>query len=171
MEILLIVGLGIASVLDWRFRKIPNAVTIPLALTGFIYRIFEGGALGFTESALGLLVGMTLLYLPFILGGMGGGDVKLLGAIGAFVGPYQVAQVFLASAVIGGIFSFIEIIRKGAWRCAWGNMKERFLYAFLTHRLPSEQGIRFSNGTLHIPYALSISFGYLCVYFLGLGGN
>jgi len=167
MENIMIWGLGLAGVLDWTSKKIPNWLTWPLALTGLIYQITTCGFLGLAQSTLGFLLGITLLYLPFALGGIGGGDVKLMAAIGACVGPALLIQIFLASAVVGGIFSAAAAIQSKTWGKTMRSLKQRLIYLALHRRLEPESAISFSHDPVHIPYAVSIMIGYLIVVFLG----
>ncbi len=167
MKFIVILGLGLAGALDLRFRKVPNWLTFAMAITGILFQAVDRGISGFQESLLGLALGILLLYIPFALGGMGGGDVKLLGATGALVGPAILLKVFLASAIFGGIFSVFEIIRKKSWGRTFQSLKNRILHLFLTGRAVSESEIDFSVSPIHIPYALAMGCGYLWIYFLG----
>jgi len=74
-------------------RKIYNWTTIPAAVLGVILNFLADGAPGLKTSLMGLLTGLAVFLLPFLLGGMGAGDVKLMGAIGALKGPFFVFQV------------------------------------------------------------------------------
>src|SRR5262249_34995119 len=80
-------------------RRISNRLTYPAAALGLAVHAATGGWSGLTASALGLLLGLALFLVPFLLGGMGGGDVKLLAAIGALQGP----QVVLLTALYAGL--------------------------------------------------------------------
>jgi prepilin peptidase CpaA len=165
MEMVLIAGLGIASMLDWKYRKVPNWLTFFLAFTGFIFQFYVNGTAGFINSLAGFGLGIALLYLPFTMGGMGGGDVKLMGAIGAFTGPVMVFHVFLASALFGGLMALIEIARTRSWKATFGSLKERLLYIVLYQKIPAESQISFSRRSHTIPYAIMITCGYLWNYF------
>lgn len=167
MDILLMAGLGIAAWIDFKTKKIPNYLTGSLLLAGLFYHCHQFGIAGFQESAAGLLLGAGLLYLPFIWGGMGGGDVKLLAAIGAFTGPGPVLKVFLASAVFGGLLSLLSVARHGAWKNMFSGLKQRLFYFSMTGSLPREKEVSFSSCRLHIPYAVSIALGYLWNCFSG----
>ena len=90
-----------AAVSDVRTRLIRNWLTVSLMLGGLLQSCFAGGTVRPGAAALGLLVGFGLLIVPFALGALGGGDVKLLAGIGAWVGPTAVFQIFLAESVIG----------------------------------------------------------------------
>ena len=167
MNTLLIGALGIASIIDCRVRKIPNWLILSMTLTGLIFQFSSAGTAGLIQGLLGFTIGIFLLYIPFSMGGVGGGDVKLLGAIGSFVGPAVLFQIFLASALFGGAFSLFEIARKRAVRKTLESIKQRILYAALRRQITPESGILFSPKPIRIPYALTIFCGYLCTYFLG----
>ena len=105
-----IVGLTIASlacVTDLNTRRIPNGLTFGAALVGFLYQFLSGGVDGLGHAALGWLVGAAIFFLPFALGGLGGGDVKLLAALGAWLGPADAVWLALYTAVAGGLMALV----------------------------------------------------------------
>ncbi len=163
METALILFLGIAALLDWHYRRIPNALILIMAISGLFWQGMHQGLEGAGTSFLGLGTGLLLLYIPFALGGVGGGDVKLLAAIGAWAGPAMTVQIFLAAAVAGGIYSLFEITRQRAWRPIAAGMRHRFQYFVLHQKLAPESQIRFTGKPIHIPYALAITAGYLLI--------
>lgn len=167
MEMLLVGGLAVASTLDWKYRKIPNWLTLSLIITALFFHTFSGGADGFFQSLLGFFAGIALLYIPFALGGMGGGDVKLMGAIGAWVGPVAALHVFLLSAVIGAFFSLGEAIRQKRFKATMKSLKERLLFTFLSRKVLPEDQLSFSENPVRIPYALSLTVGALWVQYGG----
>lgn len=112
MDILLIIVLTICLFTDLRYKKIYNVILVPTALLALGYHLYSGGSAELWWSIKGLLLGMALLFIPFVLGGMGAGDVKLLGVIGAIAGPSFVWVVFLATAMVGGIISLVILIRE-----------------------------------------------------------
>lgn len=120
---------------DIKERKILNTVTAPAAAAGLLYNCVAGGlAAGLKTSLGGLLLGMGLLIIPFLMGGIGAGDVKLLGAIGALKGPVFVLYAGLASAIAGGLLAVLLLIYRGTLsqvlkNTAWGlaTLKGSFL--------------------------------------------
>ena len=72
---------------------------------GIFYHAIFGS--GFLFSVKGLLLGTALLFIPYLLGGMGAGDAKLMGAVGAFLGAAGVFKAFIFSALAGGIYAII----------------------------------------------------------------
>jgi prepilin peptidase CpaA len=90
---------------DLRRRRIPNAVTLGSTLAALIAHAADGGSAAVASGAAGWCVGV-LLFLPwFALGGMGGGDVKLLGAFGAWLGPAAALRAGLFAMVAGGVMA------------------------------------------------------------------
>lgn len=92
----------LALYFDLTQKKIPNFLTFPVILWGLVSNIIMGRGEGFLFSLYGLLLGLALFFIPFMLGGMGGGDVKLLGAIGAMKGAQFVFQAALFAVLCGG---------------------------------------------------------------------
>lgn len=88
----------------WKF-KVYNALTLPALAAGLAASAWAGGWEGLATSGLGALTGFGLLVAFFILGGVGAGDVKLLTALGAWLGPALTLRVFFASAIAAGIYA------------------------------------------------------------------
>jgi prepilin peptidase CpaA len=100
----------IAVTVDLRVRKIPNLLTFPAMLAALTFHSVTGGWKGFVFSAEGLALGIALFLIPYIMGGMGAGDAKLMGAIGAIVGPRGVFLACLFTAVAGGFYALIVFL-------------------------------------------------------------
>ena len=97
----------VAAVTDvWKF-KVYNALTLPLLATGLIY---HGLHFEITDSLLGILFGFAALVPLYIVGGMGAGDVKLLAAVGAWLGMPFTFYVFIASSLAAGIYAIGLVI-------------------------------------------------------------
>jgi prepilin peptidase CpaA len=93
----------LACVPDMRTRRIPNILTLGSALAALLFHGAASGWTGLLSSAGGWLLGAALFFPIFALRGMGAGDVKLLAAVGAWLGPAQVVWVGLITSVAGGI--------------------------------------------------------------------
>lgn len=100
----------IAAIIDIRVQKIPNVLTFPAMLTALTFHSVTGGFKGFVFSAEGLALGIALFLIPYVMGGMGAGDAKLMGAIGAIVGPRAVVLACLFTAVAGGFYALIVFL-------------------------------------------------------------
>ena len=96
---------GAGAAIDLRSRRIPNLLTGSAAALGVLLSISGCVQLSVTSALLGFAVGGALMLPGYILGGTGGGDVKLLAAVGAFLGPALVARTFVFSALAGGVLA------------------------------------------------------------------
>ena len=108
--ILLLLIAAIGAIYDWRERRIPNWLTLYSLPAIFLLNIIHTGPWGFINSLLGLLAGLALLLIPYIIGGMGAGDVKLLGSLGAIVGYKGAIIIFFYTALCGLILGIIWLI-------------------------------------------------------------
>ena len=92
---LAIVPALVAGWTDWRSRRIPNWLTVPTLLLGIVVNCVATGWTGAKESLLGAGLGLGIL-LPFVLiRSLGAGDWKLIGALGAFLGPSRLITVLM----------------------------------------------------------------------------
>lgn len=96
----------------WRF-KVYNVLTLPALAAGLCASAWVGGWQGLAASGLGALTGFGLLAAFFIMGGVGAGDVKLLTALGAWLGPATILRVFVASAIAAGLYALVLTIAYG----------------------------------------------------------
>ncbi|RPF55845.1 A24 family peptidase [Aquisalibacillus elongatus] len=154
INIILISGLLASFYLDIKFRKIPNYITFVVIVSGITYHSVANGLEGLLFSTTGIIIGILLLFIPFFLGGVGAGDVKLLGAIGAVMGAKFTIYAFLISAVIGGLISFIIIMKNGRLGFFFKSILFTVLYREKTDITSSEPKERFT-----IPYGVPIVIG------------
>ncbi len=158
--ILNVIFLLVITASDLTRRKIPNSVTISAAVIGFICNIYFSGVNGLLHAGEGFALGFGLLILPFLLSGMGAGDVKAMAALGALIGPSAVFQTFLYMALIGGVISMVYYL-------AVYNVREKAraglvaLGAFVASRdvrclVPATPAKKHK-----IPYAPAMALGYL----------
>ena len=111
-QVVLIVGLTVALVTDVRTRRIPNWLTGAIAAAGFGLAA-GGGSVTLVSAVLGVFAGLLLMMPGRLIGATGAGDVKLMAAIGAVVGPHLILRVFLYTAVAGGLFALAVATRRG----------------------------------------------------------
>ena len=117
LSAVLIVGAGVAATaVDIRQRRVPNVLTMGLASVGLLLAmagmstVTLGGALG------GLALGLGLLLPAHVFGALGAGDVKLLAAFGALLGPADVFDAFLRAAILGGVMALAVAVWRGRLR-------------------------------------------------------
>lgn len=106
-----------ASVLDVRTRRLPNWLTVPMFAAGLVFHAVTGGWLGLGTALGGFATGFGILLVLWLIGGGGGGDVKLMGALGAWLGPLPTVIVFVGSSVIAitgmVLLFFITLMQTG----------------------------------------------------------
>ncbi|NLI81241.1 MAG: prepilin peptidase [Deltaproteobacteria bacterium] len=104
---ILAVFLAVCAVFDLFYRRIPNWLTYPAMTAALIFRGINGGVDELLQGLSGLAVGMALLMPVYLVKGMGAGDVKLMGVVGAFLGPKEAFVAFLWTGVTGGVYALI----------------------------------------------------------------
>jgi prepilin peptidase CpaA len=105
-------GVIAATVVDLRTRRIPNLLTGPMAIVGVTLAAAGSSGVTVAASLLGLCLGLALMLPGHLLGATGGGDVKLMGAVGAVVGPGTVIEAFLFTAIAGGVLALVVAVRR-----------------------------------------------------------
>lgn len=108
----------LAVIWDLAKRRIPNAITLTGMAMGLAGHAVMDGGRGLAWSAGGLAVGFGLLLVPVLMGGMGAGDLKLMGAVGALVGPGLALEIALVSGVVGGLLALAVALRGRVLRAA-----------------------------------------------------
>jgi prepilin peptidase CpaA len=111
-DLALILLLGGAVYFDMKSRKIPNKITMPAVLVGIVWYSVSSGLNGFLYSISGFSLGLAVFLLPFMMGGMGAGDVKLLAAIGALMGWRFIFSSVLVAAIAGGFLAVLYLSYK-----------------------------------------------------------
>ena len=103
-------GMTMAAFWDMKTQKIPNLLTFPMMLLGLGYHGIANGVSGICFSAAGICIGICVFLIPYLLGGMGAGDAKLMGAAGAFLGAKGVILAALLAIVFGGIYAMVLLM-------------------------------------------------------------
>ncbi len=156
---------------DLQTRKIPNYLTISAALAGLAYNLGAAGWSGLGTGLLGMLLGFAFLFLPYLLGGMGAGDVKALAALGAWLGPTGTLYLFLYMAVAGGLLSLAAMLWQGV---LWQKVRQgwRSLLHLLSRKGRGPTAASAPTLTVKgIPYGVAMALGLvmLLVTRAGLG--
>ena len=116
-----VVGTGLAAVIDLRTRRIPNALTGALAVIGIGIAAAKLGPIGLGGALLGCALGLAFMLPGHFFGATGAGDVKLFAAAGALLGPATTVQAFLYPAIIGGVLAVVVAIRRRRLQQTLGN--------------------------------------------------
>jgi len=151
--------------------KIYNIFTYPLLLAGLLYHGIApplnptGGLSELGFSLLGTLLGFCLLLPFYALGGMGGGDVKLMAAVGAWLGLPLTFVVFLASSLLAGIYAVILVVAYGRVREVWLNLQVGWLrFRALSRHLGADDRLETEvkdadRGRRVVPFAPMLALG------------
>ncbi len=108
----LLVLLAAAVVTDLRSHRVPNILLAPALSIALLVHTLHGGADGLVMAVGGLALGVVMFLPLYLVGGMAAGDVKLLGVVGCFLGPWGAVIAGMATMMVGGVFGIIAI----AWR-------------------------------------------------------
>lgn len=152
------------SLTDTLHDKILNSTNLLMCVAGFILQGVLSGAHGVLMAGLGLLAGFSLLLIPYILRGVGGGDIKALAALGALVGPMAIWQIFVYICLLGGVIAilhyFCALTAKELKGVATGWMATLLLAAPSGEKRPWEFMPRLPRERARYPYAASIALGF-----------
>jgi prepilin peptidase CpaA len=117
-----VLGLLIYAALeDLRSRRIPNWLTFSLVLSGIAQSFTAAGVVSPWMSLAGFGVGFALPMTLFLIGALGGGDVKLLAGVGAWFGPGVVLRVFMLAAIVGAVMVIVQALAQGRTRVLMRN--------------------------------------------------
>jgi prepilin peptidase CpaA len=159
-----------AAIIDGFKLKVPNWLTFHLAAGGMAYAAWVGGWAGLAWSLGGLALGLALLMPLHMIGGMGAGDVKLLAAVGAWMGPSIVLGSFVVSALVGGVMAVAMVVHAGELAKHWA-MFHTIGHEILAVRNPeklSETAAARKPTMMLLPYGIPIAVGSIG-YFVWLG--
>jgi prepilin peptidase CpaA len=156
----------VAAWSDYRRRRIPNVLTMSGLAAALVLRSFLGAPV-LIEGLIGTLLAF-VLTLPFLmLGVMGGGDAKLLMAIGAFMGPRNFLWAAVLIAIIGGMMAVIDAGRKRALLPVLYNCGQIMKHWATLGRRGANRSFA-TVGALTIPYGIAIAAGALLWWFAGV---
>jgi prepilin peptidase CpaA len=170
LSIFLCIILVLAAVNDLQFRKIPNLLTFPVMGLAILYHAWFHGFDGLYFSIGGMLLGIALLIGPYLLGGMGAGDAKLMGAAGAVLGPKGVFISFLYTAIVGGMYAVLMlVIYRSHGRAIVGHLLSG-VRSLLYTRQWAPTPIEPAEKSPRICYGLAIALGTVIYMALGRMG-
>lgn len=160
-----VVGL-LACVTDLTSRRIPNVLTFGASGAALVFWTWTAGVSGLGLSLAGWAVGCALFAPWFVLGGMGAGDVKLLAALGAWVGPRDALWLALCAGMAGGIFAVAVSLATGYFRESIGNLWGLLMFWRVAGVQPLPELTLASARGPRLPYAIPITVGAVTVLWL-----
>ena len=155
-----------AAYSDFRSRRIPNALTMSGLGAALVLRAVIGPQ-AIIEGLVGVLLAFVLTLPLLMLGVMGGGDAKLLMAIGGFMGPRNFLWAGILIAIIGGMMATVDAGRKGVLLPVLYNCGEILKHWATMGRRGANRSFA-SVGALTIPYGIAIATGALLWWFAGV---
>lgn len=166
LDIILVVLVLLAVAYDLKERRIPNWLIITGIGMTLLCHLAMADYAGCLASLKGFIVGVLLLIIPFFMGGMGAGDVKLLGLIGALKGSTFVFNCFIWMALIGGVIAVILLIKRRRFsgfllRLGRGLLLSRAGAVKLSDSLSKEEL------SIYYPYGVAIGLGMVATFIRG----
>ncbi len=169
VDISVIVAIAVASVacvFDLATRRIPNVLTLGAAACGFSFHIYASGGPGARYAGLGWTLGLLMFFVPFALRGLGGGDVKLMAALGAWLGPRDVFWAALYTGVAGGVLAVALALYTGYLRTALTNVRALLLHWRVAGLSPLPDLTLERSRAPRLCYAVPIAIGTLVALWL-----
>ena len=155
-------GAIVATIFDIKVRRIPNALTATMAGVGIGFAASGVSGVSLGASVVGLMLGFALMMPGHALGATGAGDVKLMAAVGAIVGPALVVSAFLFTALAGGVLALAVAVRRQRLAATLAGTG-RLIAA------PGEakQEIRAATGSSRFAYGPAIAIGSVLAALIG----
>ncbi len=152
---------GIGAFHDLRERRIPNRVTVPAMVAGLAVHWIAGGWHGLADAALAGLIAGAIFLIFFLAGGMGGGDVKLMAAVGCLSGLSHLGLIVIATAIAGGVFAIAVSLGHRRLRETLRNAGAVLLHHGRRGFEPHPDLNLANARTLRLPFALPVAAGCL----------
>jgi prepilin peptidase CpaA len=169
--IVFLLGILIVSALiDFRSQKIPNLITYPSMIIAILYHGTTRGFEGLIFSIAGLAVGISIFLVPYLMGGMGAGDAKLMGAVGGMIGVKGVIYALVCTAIVGGIYALVLILIKRTHFNGYFKKQMTTLWTFILTRKYIPDPIQKDQNRPRLCYGLAIALGTGLYMFLNQSG-
>ena len=144
---------------DCKYRLLPNAYTFSLMAMGIVWRLVFGGIPGVIDGLLGGLACAAFLFIPFLMKGAGGGDLKMIFAVGIFTGLRYCCAEMLFISLTGLLLGIIMLIA----RKVDGSRLKHFLRCIFDWRYDRHQGRESlpekSDEKGRVPFGVAIAIG------------
>jgi|HubBroStandDraft_5_1064220.scaffolds.fasta_scaffold532366_1 prepilin peptidase CpaA len=157
-----------AAIIDVQQHRIPNRLTYPGIICGFVLRMlffgFKGWDSGLATAATGFLLGGGIMFFFYMVRAMGAGDVKLMAALGAIVGRRDIVGILLATAIFGGVLGIAYALYRGRIGSTLRNVGS-VLRFHAWAGLQAHPELNLDNpSALRMPYGLAIALGTLYMF-------
>jgi len=136
----------------------------------FSYHGTMRGVDGLLFSLAGLAVGISIFLLPYLMGGMGAGDAKLMGAVGGMIGAKGVFFAFLCTAIVGVVYALVLILIHRTHFSGFLKKQMTTLWTFILTRKYIPDPIQTGQNRPKLCYGLAIALGTGLYIFLNQSG-
>ncbi|MDX9870868.1 MAG: A24 family peptidase [Clostridia bacterium] len=164
IDYLLLLVLAVSIYTDIREQKIYNIVLFPAFLLAWAFHFRTGGGTGLLTSLHGAGLGLGLFLIPYVAGGLGAGDVKLLALVGACKGSAFVFTAFFLTALLGGIIALALLIYRGELLKVWVRLKDALIVCIFSSFKVWNLGSLKDAGSVSFPYGVAIALGSMITY-------
>ena len=163
---------GLSAFFDLKIRRIPNWLIAIGLICGVVLNALHGSHY-FTQSILGFLIGVAVLFIPFAFGWIGAGDVKYFGVVGALLGASWLPRVFFYSALIAGIIALgylaVGLVNISRFKKFWLDFKTAVLS--MGQVLPDPVGVMPHERGGSVPWGVAFAAGTIIAYYLDPKGQ
>jgi prepilin peptidase CpaA len=161
----------VAALVDFRTRKIPNWLTVPAFFVGLTLRAVLSGWSGAKASLEGAGLALILLLPLVLMRALGAGDWKLMGAVGAFMGPILFLFVLLGSVLVSGLMAMVEMTRTRRVKETFHNLLV-LVRGFFSFGLRAHPEISLDNpALLKLPFGIAVAISTLVCFCAARWGN
>ena len=150
---------AIACVWDLKSARIPNWLTFTAAAVAIVFHTFAPEGSGLGVAARGLVIGLAVFFPVFALRAMGAGDIKLLGALGAWLGGKAVLFVAIYASIAGAVLALIVMAARGYLREGLTNIKALVMFWWVEGLKPVPALTLDAPNSVRLPYAVPIAVG------------
>lgn len=162
----------VAAYIDGKCLKVPNLITFPMIIAGWIYSSIaygmagEGWYVGLWWSLAGTAVGLMTLLPAYAIGGMGAGDVKMMAAIGAWVHVTITLYAFCIGTIVGAILAVAMILMSGEAKKHWNQMffLVNEIWTIRNPEVLSEIAAERKSSMRLLPYGIPLAIGTVCYF-------
>ena len=159
-----------AGWIDWRTRRIPNWLTVPSLFIGVLLHSWMTGWRGALFAVEGASLALVLLLPPVLMRALGAGDWKLMAALGAFVGPWMLLFVLVASVLVAGLMAIVLMIQRKRVKSTLRNLVV-LVQGFFSFGLRRNPDISLDNPVLlKLPFGVAAATGTLICFLVARWG-
>ncbi len=167
--LLVCVGLftAISAVIDFRTRRISNKMTVPFFVLGLIYQVAFHGMPGLIDAGQGFLAGFGTLFLLWVVGGGGGGDVKMMGALAVWLG-FETTLLVLICSTLFVLFGTAAVVMYSLFQRGISGTKSKYLAKSITEGRNTKlapETVKERTQRRVMPYAVPVCFAVWVVLF------